>query len=323
MPGTAAPKPIIIMPDGDADSVRLLEAALTEVDASSLEIRSVIGVPQTDEQWIERIALADGILLGWGMPSAALTAAPKLRVISFLGTGVNDHVDLELARERGIVVTNVAGYGDDAVAEHALALLLASVRDIPRLDRSMRAGVWVPRSTWQLRGRRLGVVGLGGIGQRMAELGAAIGMEVVGWNRSAETGKTEHNGITLMPLEELMATSDAVSLHLPLTPGTTGLIDDRLLQRMKPDSVLVNTARGAVVDEAALLRVLNAGHIRAAALDVFHEEPLAADNPLRRHERTVLTPHVGFNTEDAARQLFVLAVENLVRHFAAVESVPG
>lgn len=311
-----ASRPLIVMPDADPDALVLLDAALREVDASMIEFRTHLGVPQTEEEWVERIAPADGVLLGWRMPSAVLEQAPNLKAISFLGTGVSDHIDLDIAERQGVAVSNVTGYGDDAVAEHALALLLAAVRDVARLDRSMRAGAWDQPSTWQLRGRRLGVVGLGGIGRRMAELGTGIGMEVVGWNRSAETGERQHHGIALLPLTELMATSDAVSLHLPLTPETTGLIDDRLLSLMKQDSVLVNTARGAVVDERALLWALDEGRIRAAALDVFAEEPVHEASKLLRHERTVLTPHVGFNTVDAARRLFVLAVENLVRHFA-------
>jgi D-3-phosphoglycerate dehydrogenase len=237
-------------------------------------------------------------------------------MISYLGTGASDHVDLDVASRRNVTVTNVTGYGDDAVAEHAAALLFAALRSVPRLDAAMRSGEWPQAGAWQLRGSRLGVVGLGGIGRRMAAIGAGLGMDVVAWNRSAETGNTEAHGIRLLPLDELLSTSDAVSLHVPLNADTRGLLDARRLGLMKPDSILVNTARGAVVDEEALIRVLDAGGIRAAALDVFDQEPINPDNPLLRHDRTVVTPHVAFNTGEAARELFVRALRNVVDHFA-------
>ncbi|MEX1079905.1 MAG: NAD(P)-dependent oxidoreductase [Homoserinimonas sp.] len=317
MPSHSLSRPLVVFPDADAEGLELLEYALTVVDASGIEIRHHLGVPRSDAEWIDRVSPADGMLLGWKLPNAALRSAERLQLISYLGTGVSDHVDLNAAAAQNVIVTNVAGYGDDAVAEHATALLLAALRDVPRLDAAVRAGSWPQVGAWQLRGSRLGVVGLGGIGRRMAAIGAGLGMEVVAWNRSAETGSTEAHGIALVPLDELLATSDAVSLHVPLNGDTRGLLDARRLSLMKPESILVNTARGAVVDETALLQALDAGSIRAAALDVFDQEPIDPNNPLLKHDRTVVTPHVAFNTGEAARELFVRALRNVVDHFAS------
>lgn len=310
-------KPLIIFPDADQEGLDLLEEALTIVDASCLEIQSHLDVPQNDDEWSERVAPADGILLGWRLPSGALKNAKNLKVISYLGTGASDHVDLDIAEEQGVTVMNVVGYGDSAVAEHATALLFSAVRNVPELDRAVRAGEWPSHGTWQLRGRRLGVVGLGGVGRRMAAIGKAIGMDVVAWNRSAEQGHTEDDGLSLLPLDELLATSDAVSLHVPLNSDTRGMIDERRLRLMKKDAVLVNTARGAVVDEEALARVLTEGHLRAAATDVFGQEPINTDNPLLSAPRVILTPHVAFNTHEASLRLFQMALQNLVEHFSA------
>jgi D-3-phosphoglycerate dehydrogenase len=316
MPVHSSSRPLVVFPDADAEGLELLDYALTVIDASGIEIRHHLGVPQSDAEWIERVSPADGMLLGWKLPTVALESAERLKVISYLGTGASDHVDLAAAARQNVVVTNVTGYGDDAVAEHATALLFAALRDVPRLDAAMRAGAWPQAGAWQLRGSRLGVVGLGGIGRRMAQIGAGLGMDVVAWNRSAETGSTEAHGIRLLPLDELLSTSDAVSLHLPLNDHTRGLLDARRLALMKPESILVNTARGAVVDETALVEALDAGTIRAAALDVFDQEPIDPHNPLLRHDRTVVTPHVAFNTGEAARELFVRALRNVVDHFA-------
>lgn len=320
MTTTHSSKPLIVFPDADPEGVALLEEALETIDASSITITSHLGVPESDAAWIERIEPADGILLGWQLPSAALKAADKLKAISFLGTGASDHIDLSVALDQGVHVMNVSGYGDDAVAEHATALMFAAARNVASLDRCMRAGEWPSAEGLQLRGRRLGVVGLGGIGRRMVEIGRGLGMDVVAWNRSAETGNTESHGVPLLPLDELLATSDVVSLHVALNEDTTGMIDGRRLRLMKPDAILINTARGAVIDETELVRVLDDGHLRVAALDVFSAEPAPADHPLRNHERTIVTPHVAFNTHDASLRLFQMAVQNLVDHFASADN---
>jgi D-3-phosphoglycerate dehydrogenase len=314
----SADAPTVAYADADEDGIYLLHSAVETVGMPNIRFETSLGNPRSNEEWSDRIGGADGLLLGWRLPRAFLertSNGPNLKVISFLGTGVADHVDLGVAVSRGITVLNATHYADVAVAEHALALLLAAVRGITHLDKSIRSGEWPEFTSWQLSGRRLGIIGLGSIGRAMARLGASVGMEIVGWNRSAESGVTEQYGIRLLSLRDLMASSDAVSVHVALTEQTEKLIDGEMLSLMKPGSVLVNTARGKIVDEGALGMALAAGKLRAAGCDVFSEEPVAPSNSLLTSDRTVLTPHVAYNTEDASKELFVQGVQNLITFF--------
>jgi D-3-phosphoglycerate dehydrogenase len=298
-------------PDASPDDNALLLPALRAAGVDPRQVDVSYGIPSSSTEWMQRIGEAEAMLLGWSIPDEALRKLPRLRRISFLGTGASDNVNLSLAAELGIDVRTVRGYGDEAVAEHALALLLSAARGIPLLDREMREGRWAGRRGVQLAGKTLGVVGLGAIGVRMAALAQGIGMRVVGWNRSVREGATQHGAIPLLDLPELFSTSDAVSLHLALTPESRGIIDAALIDALPPGAILVNTARAAVVDRAALLARLRRGDI-IAALDVFDPEPLGADDPLRSIADTVLTPHVAFDTSQAAEALFRLAVANLI-----------
>ena len=240
------------------------------------------------------------------MDEALLAEAPDLRSIVFLGTGASSHIDVAAAERRGIRVRTVRGYGDRTVAEHAFGLLLAAARNVVRMDRDVRAGSWSPGEGIELQGRTLGLVGLGGIGSEMARLGAAFGMRVVAWNRS---GVPPGVPAELADLDELLAISDAVSLHLALVPQTRGLLDARRLALMQPGAILVNTARGALLDEAALIEALQRGRIGHAALDVFANEPLPPDHPLTRLDNVTLTSHAGWKSKAAGRRLLQLALD--------------
>ncbi len=304
----------IVHPDGSPDDRELLEDALLSQDIAPADVSVHYGAPGSAEVWLDRVGAAEVVIAGWGIPDRALVAFPRVRHIVFLGTGAADHINLPLAAERGIEVRTVQRYGDDSVAEHALALLLSSAREIPRLDASMRRGEWDPLGGALLRAKTLGVVGLGGIGRRMAELGRGIGMEVIGWNRSAELGaRTEGTGTALAPLAELFARADAVSLHLALTAESRGLISSELIASLKPGAILVNTARAGVLDVGAAHAAARAGRIRYAA-DVFEPEPLAPDDPQRRTPNTVLTPHVAFDTPEATAALY----SGAAAHIAAI-----
>lgn len=232
--------------------------------------------------------------------AGTLACAPTLRAIVFLGTGASSYVDLDAAEARGVAVRTIAGYGDRAVAEHAVALLFAAGRRIAAMDRAVRAGGWETLGGVEFAGRTLGVVGTGGIGRETVRLGAALGMKVLAWNRS---GVPSGLPCRAAPLDGLLEESDAVSLHLALTPETRGILDRRRLGLLQPGSILVNTARGGLIDEAALVDGLRAGRPGQAALDVFAGEPLAADSPLRRLDNATLTAHAGFMTDEAARRL--------------------
>ena len=239
-----------------------------------------------------------------------LDDARRLRLLSIWGTGT-DNVDLDACRRRGITVTNTAGVNAHAVAEHSLALMLAVARRIPSLDGALRAGEWPRARLTGLDGKTLGVVGLGAIGQRVAVFGAALGMSVLIYAATDERGRAAALGATALPFDDMLRASDVVSLHLRLTPETEGILDRRRLALMKPGAILVNTARGKLVDRLALLEALRTGQLGGAGLDVFHEEPLPPDDALRALPNAVLTPHCAGSTHEAVEAGLERAVDNI------------
>lgn len=285
---------------------------------AGLELAVHLG-PVTDrETFLSRVGDARGVLLGWyRMDADILAALPALEVISFLGIGASDYVDLDAARAQGVTVCNTPGYGDDTVAEHAVGLMLAVARHIPRFDALVRAGGWTKEpGGLQLGGRTLGLVGFGGIARAMARIAAGFGMRTLAWTRdpAAHAGEAEGLGVELTGLERLFDEAHVVSLHLPLRTETEGLIGHDLLAHMKRGAILVNTARGRLLDYDALEELLAAGHLHGAGLDVFPDEP-CPDRPLLHLPNVVLTPHVGYHTEDALQGLLRIGVEN-VTHYA-------
>jgi D-3-phosphoglycerate dehydrogenase len=242
------------------------------------------------------------------MSAALLEACPSLKAIVFLGTGAASYIDLAAAARLGIRVRAYGGYGDQSVAEHAIALMFAAGRGIARMDREIRAGRWEPLNGIEFAGKTLGVVGTGGIGKAMARLGAGLGMRVLAWNRS---GVPDDLPCQAVALDDLLAQADVVSIHLTLNEGTRGFIDRRRLGLLKPGAILINTARGAILDEAALVEALQEGQIGHAGLDVFALEPLAADHPLARLPNVTLTAHAAFATREASERLLRMALEIL------------
>ena len=246
------------------------------------------------------------------LPTEVMAGCHGLKHVVFLGTGASSYMDVPALDGLGITVHTIKGYGDTAVAEHAIALMFACCRDLVRMDRAVRAGVWEPLESVQIKGKTLGLIGLGGIGTEVARIARGIGMEVIGWNRSPRP----EAGVPLVGLDELLGRADVISLHLALTDETRGLIDAARLARVKPGVILVNTARGALVDEAALIEALRSGRVRHAGLDVFHAEPLRPDHPLARMENVTLTAHAGFRTLEASETLMRRAID-IVRRIAA------
>jgi phosphoglycerate dehydrogenase-like enzyme len=271
--------------------------------------------PKTEAEFRERIEPADGLLVLFTVPASVLRESGRLKVLSWSGTGVARFIDLEAAAEAGVVVCNVPSYGANAVAEHALALAYAVARRIPRADSLVRGGGWEQFEALELTGRRLGIVGVGTIGERMVGLGNGIGMEVVAWTRAPSSERAAKLGVRFVELDELFSTSDVVSLHLSHVKGTEGLIDRGLLQRLKPRAILVNTARAELVDMEALAEMVASGRIWGAGLDVFETEPPQPSNGLFHSERSVLTPHTAFYTGPAAEEQYRIAIGNL-RAFA-------
>lgn len=247
-----------------------------------------------------------------------LDRAPRLRVIAKHGVGV-DNIEVEAALARGIVVTSTPGANAEAVAEHALTLMLMLARQIPASSRLLLEGKWgeargVALSA-DLRGKTLGLVGLGNIGGRLAEMArAGLGMRVLAYDPYARPERAAELGVELVPdLEPLLEAADVVSVHTPLTPETRGIIGAAALERMKPTAILINCARGGLVDEDALLAALNAGKLAGAGLDVFVAEPPPLDHPLLRHERVVVTPHVAGGSEEARQLTAETLAEDVLR----------
>jgi len=239
------------------------------------------------------------------MPTEMLAQCPDVKHIVFLGTGASSYMDVAALAALGITVHTIKGYGDTAVAEHAIALMLACCRDVVRMDRAIRRGVWDPLESMQLKDKTLGIIGLGGIGQEVARIARGIGMQVIAWNRTPRPLA----GVQAVALDGLLAGADVISLHLALTDATRGLIDAKRLAGTKPGVILVNTARAALIEEDALLKALQSGHVRHAGLDVFHVEPLRADHPLTRLENVTLTSHAGFRTQEASMTLMRRAID--------------
>jgi D-3-phosphoglycerate dehydrogenase len=237
------------------------------------------------------------------MPTELVAQCPQLKHIVFLGTGAASYMNVDELKSRGVIVHTIKGYGDTAVAEHTVALMFAAARDIARMDREVRGGTWTPQEGVQLFGKTLGVIGLGGIGSEVARMGKGLGMDVIGWNR------TRRAGVTLVDIDTLLAKSDVVSLNLVLNDETRGFLSKERIARMKSGAILVNTARGALVDEGALLDALKSGHIRHAGLDVFHAEPLKADHPLTQLPNVTLTSHAAFRTLEASMTLLRRAID--------------
>ena len=272
--------------------------------------------PEADEAGLDA-AMGDAEVL-WHVlkpcTATVIAGAPRLRLIQKIGTGVNT-IDLAAARARGIAVCNLPGSNAPAVAEMTLLLMLAALRRLPLLDRATRAGRgWALDAALQdrfteLGGRTVGLVGYGAIPRALAPLLRAFGCRIL---YTARAEKPDAPG-AFRALPDLLAESDIVSLHLPLTAGTTRLIDAAALARMKPGAVLVNTARGGLVDQAALVAALADGHLAAAGLDVFADEPLPPDEPLLRLDNVVLAPHVGWLTGGTFDRSFALAAENCRR----------
>ncbi|MCO6455404.1 MAG: D-glycerate dehydrogenase [Pirellulaceae bacterium] len=282
--------------------------------------------PEGDEQKVARAAEAEILLNSRGLvrwPGSVLRRLPRLKMIACCAVGF-DCIDMPAARELGIVVCNVPGRTAGIIAEHALALLLATARRVAWTTAEMKQGRWPSEYLVSLAGKRLGVIGTGNIGCALIRLARAIGMEVVAWSFHPEQEKAEALGFRYVELAELLQTSDAVSLHLKLTDESRHLIDARALERMKPGALLINTARGAVVDQDALVAALQSGKLGGAGLDVFRTEPLPADDPLLTCPQVVLTPHAADQMPEGMEALCQGAVENVLAFLAGrPENVVG
>ncbi|MGB8209894.1 MAG: phosphoglycerate dehydrogenase [Mycobacterium sp.] len=284
--------PVVLIADKLAEST---VAALGD----QIEVRWVDGPDR--EKLLAAVPEADALLVrsATTVDAEVLAAAPKLKIVARAGVGL-DNVDVDSATERGVLVVNAPTSNIHSAAEHALALLLSAARQIPAADASLREHAW-KRSSFtgtEIFGKTVGVVGLGRIGQLVAQRLAAFETHIVAYDPYVSPARAAQLGIELLPLDELLARADFISVHLPKTPETAGLIDKDALAKTKPGVVIVNAARGGLVDEAALADAVTSGHVRAAGIDVFSTEP-CTDSPLFDLPQVVVTPHLGASTEEA------------------------
>ena len=293
----------------DDSPVVLATSAVFPALQSRAELDYYDTLPGTEDVLIERIGAAETVLnirSSSRFTERVFAACPGLRLLSVWGTGT-DHVDLVNAAQHGVTVTNTPGVSARSIAEHALALLFAVARRIPEMDAATRLGLWPRGRSVELYGKTCGVIGYGAIGRQFARLAAALGMRVIVWTMHP----ARYTDVEFVELDELYGTSDVVSVHLRLSAETKSFVGAEQFALMKPGAILINTARGAIVDEQALIEALGNGRIAGAGLDVFTVEPLPPRHPLTRLGNVVLTPHCAGITPEALEAGLKMAVDNI------------
>jgi D-3-phosphoglycerate dehydrogenase len=265
--------------------------------------------PLTAKELLPLVKDADGYIAGLDqIDSSVLEAANRLKVIARYGVGI-DRVDVEAATKRGIVVTNTPGANSVAVAELTIALMLALGRQICRADQATRSGEWPRYSGVGLRGKTVGLVGFGAIGREVASRLKGFECCILVSDPCVTCEAGEGHGVQVVPVEDLLASSDFVSLHASLNPSTSGMVDHAFLQKMKHGAFIVNTARGELMEEEALRLALEKGHLRGAALDCFRKEPPGSDHPLLCLPQVIVTPHTGSHTDEAMNTMGWMSLE--------------
>ncbi|ADE36806.1 2-hydroxyacid dehydrogenase [Methanohalophilus mahii] len=277
------------------------------------QLRIFDTMPSSLDEFIERIKDADIILIGrYGFSNEAFLHAKNLKMISVWQTGY-DHIDLDSATENKVIVSNVSGYAFDSVAEMVFAFALNLFRRVHIADSKIRKGMfdWRDYVGNQLMGKTIGVIGTGNIGIRVIQIAHGFNMNVISTTAHPNPQKELRLGVKLVDLDTLLSESDIVTLHVPLTPDTEKMIGEAELAKMKSSSILINTSRGKVVDEAALIKTLQERKIRGSGLDVFENEPLPEDSALMELDNVVLTPHIAFLSEESLEECTYICIENV------------
>ncbi len=277
--------------------------------------------PPPNDVLVSEAQISDGLLVNIAdrVDAQLLEAAPNLRIVSQMAVGY-DNIDVFTATHGGVLVTNTPGVLTDTTVDMAFALLLAQARRLPEGERAIKQGTWGNWRPWfllghDLRDKKLGIVGLGAIGLAVARRAQGFGMQILYTSRSRKTEAEAQLGLSWRELPELLAESDYVSLHVALSDETRGMIGAPEFALMKPEAVLINTARGGIVDQPALVQALREGSIGGAALDVFDTEPLAADAPILGFDNVIVAPHLGSATVETRTRMADLAVDNLLAYF--------
>lgn len=284
-----------IQPEGQPTQPQPLPFTLDincQPDIDPLDIPARVGDAQVI--WVDHSLL----------PTEIAKQCPNLKHVVFMGTGARSYMNIEALAEQGIEVHLIKNYGDTAVAECAFGLMWASARSLTFMDRAMRQGQWLRSEGVQLTGKTIGLIGFGGIGAEMARLCLGAGLNVLAWNRSPRS----YAGVMFLPLEQVLAQSDVISLHLLLNDDTKGFVSRERLEQMKTNAIIINTARGALIDETALIDALQSGQVRHAGLDVFTVEPLPIDHPFTKLNNVTLSAHSAFRVPEANQRLVELAI---------------
>lgn len=303
----------IVMTDSDFDGFSLEKKMVTE---AGLSFQGFEGEKDNDpDELIEHLLDADGAITSYGSYTAdVIHALPHLKVISKTGTGV-DNIDVAAATENGTVVCNVVGYGTEVVSDHAIALALACLRRICELDADMREGIWDyhrRRPLGQVHGRTFGVVGMGHIGRAVARKARGLGFKVIVWDRKGVPGRTTPEGFPYADLDDVVQNADVLSFHTALTPETHHLLNEERIERMRPDAIVINTSRGAVIDIDAVAQALKEEKLWGAGIDVFPTEPLPLNAAIRKAPHAVLTPHAAYWSEESGIELQTRCTKNAI-----------
>lgn len=290
----------------DPDLRRELERVVGEVRYNTR------GRPLTAGELREEVGDVDGFIAGLDqIDSTVFDAAPRLKVVARYGVGVSN-VDLDAAYRHGVVVTNTPGANSEAVAELAIGFLFALARSIVQANAAAHAGRWTPIEGMEVAGKTLGILGAGRIGLSVARRAVALGCTVLAHDPYAEPSAVSAAGASPVSMEQLLAESHVLSLHLPLTDETRGMIDAAFLAEARPGVLLINTARGELIDEEDLLQALESAQVGGAALDTLAQEPAPPDDPLLRHDRVLVTPHMGAHTREATNAMGRMATADLI-----------
>ena len=299
----------VVMTDNEFSTSSPVEEVLATVGAKLIRAQC-----RTEEEVIDAAEEADGILNQYApISKKVLESLPKLKVVSRFGVGV-DTIDVQVATERGVIVSNVTDYCMDEVSDHAFSLILACARKVVRLNNEVKTGNWdykVSMPVYRLRGCVLGLVGFGRIPQTLAKKAQAFGIKVVAYDPHVSLKVAKGLDVELLELNELCKRSDFISIHTPLIEATRGMISDEQFGIMKNEAFIINTARGPVIDEKALIRALEAGEIAGAGIDVTEVEPIQKDNRLLTMDNVIISPHVSWYSEESQLELNRKAAQNV------------
>ena len=297
--------PTSFKPDKGGPALELLRSFSTDLVFNSQ------GKPLSEEELIPLIADCEGFIAGVDFVTRkVIEHAPKLKVISRYGVGV-DRVDLEAAKEKGVAVCNTPGVNANAVADLTFAMLLCIARRVPLLDRKTKAGEWVRSTGFELYGKTIGILGLGAVGKAVAKRASGFSMKVMAYDPFINREYARANGIAAAGFDDVIKEADFISLHLPLMDETKNIINEEKMKAMKKGAVIINAARGGLIDETAAYKLLESGHLGGLGLDAFEAEP-PGSSPLFALDNVVVTPHTGAHTAEATAAMAEVSVKNLI-----------